>query len=470
MTLAKGQLTTLGTEDPLSSGKGELGSAAEGTFSYISGVVIDGIRRVEPNMVPVALCAAIMFPAYWFVWKFLFPQPYENIWLRLFGSLLCVIVATKDQWPRKTQAYLPLVWLATVLYSGPFFFTFMLLQNNSSTIWLLSTMAGLFLVVLLLDWISLFTLFVVGSLLAWRIHLMWSPAVTAVNIYLEFVPIFLFALTAGTIFNYRAAGLRQAKERARQELGVLLAKEMETPLVSMRTNGASLGRFLPLLIAAQRDAAQRDQDRRLEAGRYCLTGSQLNALERVPGRVEEAVEQMQAIIDVLMTEAGQTVASRRRASSMLRCVDDAIARLPFAADLGRERIIADRHHDFLFYGSPVLMAHVLARVLEASLNEACTKTGADLVLALGHSAGRNYLRLTDSMADFRGIGSRLLSGVFRRDRDMNFEKRPDLALANFVLERMGGMVVRSLLLGHAQETMFWFPQVATELDPRDRSD
>jgi hypothetical protein len=225
-----------------------------------------------------------------------------------------------------------------------------------------------------------------------------------------------------------------------------------------------------LLIAAQRDAAQRDQDRRLEAGRYCLTGSQLNALERVPGRVEEAVEQMQAIIDVLMTEAGQTVASRRRASSMLRCVDDAIARLPFAADLGRERIIADRHHDFLFYGSPVLMAHVLARVLEASLNEACTKTGADLVLALGHSAGRNYLRLTDSMADFRGIGSRLLSGVFRRDRDMNFEKRPDLALANFVLERMGGMVVRSLLLGHAQETMFWFPQVATELDPRDRSD
>jgi hypothetical protein len=118
----------------------------------------------------------------------------------------------------------------------------------------------------------------------------------------------------------------------------------------------------------------------------------------------------------------------------------------------------------------VLMVHVLARVLEASLNEACTKTGAGLVLALGHSAGRNYLRLTDSLADFRGIASRLLSGMLRRDTDRKFENRPDLALANFVLERMGGMVVRNVLLGHGQETMFWFPQVAAELDPRDRSD
>jgi hypothetical protein len=201
-----------------------------------------------------------------------------------------------------------------------------------------------------------------------------------------------------------------------------------------------------------------------------LTGRQLNALERVPARIEEAVEQMEAMIDILMAEAGGGSASCGRVSSMLRCLDEAVARLPVAADLDRARIIVHRQHDFLFRGSPSLMVHVLARVLEASLNEACTKTGADLVLALGHSAGRNYLRLTDSLADFRGIASRLLSGVLLSDRNTNLENRPDLALANFVLERMGGMVVRTLLLGHAQETMFWFPQVATELDPRDRSD
>jgi signal transduction histidine kinase len=455
MTIAKGQFTTLGTEDPLSSGRGELGSAAERTLRYISRVVIDGVRRVEGNMVPVGLCAAIMFPAYWFVWKFLFPQPYENIWVRLVGSLLCLIVAAKNHWPRKTQHYLPFVWLGTVLYSGPFFFTFMLLQNNSSTIWLMSTMAGLFLVVLLLDWISLFALFVVGSLLAWRIHVMLSPGDAAVNFYLEFMPIFLFALTAGSIFNYRAAGLRQAKERARQELGVLLAKEMEAPLVSMRTNVASLSRFMPLLANAQRE-----RNRLEEAGGYYLTSRQLAALERVPDRIEEAVEKMEAIIDILIAEAGGDSASRRRASSMLRCLDEAVARLPVGADLDRARINVHRQHDFLFHGSPTLMEHVLARVLEASFNEAFTE-GADLVLALGHSGDRNYVRLTDSLAEMRP-GSRLLSAMLRRDRE--YVNRPDLALADFVLERVGGTVVRTLAFGRTHETMFWFPQVATEID------
>jgi two-component system CAI-1 autoinducer sensor kinase/phosphatase CqsS len=417
---------------------------------------------VEANMVPVALCAAIMFPAYWFVWKFLFPQPYENIWVRLFGSLVCLIVAAKNHWPRKTQHYLPFVWLGTVLYSGPFFFTFMLLQNNSSTVWLMSTMAGLFLVVLLLDWISLFTLFVVGSLLAWRIHLVLSPGDAAVNFYLEFMPIFLFALTAGSIFNYKAAGLRQAKERARQELGVLLAKEMEAPLVSMRTNVASLSRFIPLLINAQRE-------RNLQEGAraYYLTGRQLNALERVPARIEEAVEQMEAMIDILMAEAGGGSSSRKRVSSMLRCLDEAVARLPVADDLDRARIIVHRQDDFLFHGSPALMVHVLARVLEAFFNEACTE-GTDLVLALGHSGDRNYLRLTDSLADTRGPGSRLVLGMLRRDRE--YVNRPDLALADFVLERIGGTVMRTLAFGRTQETTFWFPQVGTEVDSRAPSD
>jgi hypothetical protein len=449
MTLANGQSTAIDTDHSLSSGKPKLDSVLKRVLHYISTAVLGGVRHVEPNMVPVALCAAIMFPAYWFVWKFLFPQPYENLGIRLVGSLLCFAIAAKDRWPMRLRKYLPIAWLGTVLYSGPFFFTFMLLQNSNSTVWLMSTMAGLFLVVLLLDWISLFVLFIAGSLIAWRVHLLLSPVSTSLNLYLEYVPIFLFALTAGTIFNYKAAGLRQAKERARLELGALLAKEMQVPLISMRTNAASLGKFLPDLIRAYREAGM---PQKLVSASLRM---HLSALERVPTRIDEAIDEVTSIIEMLMTEGGEVATGRWCSSSMLRCLDDAIAGLPVTGELDRARIIVDRQYDFLFYGSPILMRYILARVIEASLNDVYVGTGAELLVTLGKAGTRNYLRLTDSSEDLRGKG-RLLSRFARSDRD--FTKRPDLALADFVLGRMEGFVTHIVVRGQTEKTVLWFTE------------
>jgi hypothetical protein len=449
MTLMTEQTTALDADELVPSGRGKLAASLDRAIHRVAAVIAGGVRHVEANMVPVAICAAIMFPAYWFVWKYLFPQPYENIWIRVFGSVLCLVIAAKDRWPRRFRRYLPVVWLGTVFYSGPFFFTFMLLQNDNSTVWLMSTMAGLFLVVLLLDWISVFVLFIAGSVLAWRVHLIVSPDVAAVGVYLEYVPIFLFALTAGTIFSYKAAGLRQAKERARLELGMLLAKEMQSPLVSIRTNVASLSRFLPSLVRAYPENPR-------EPGAPDAVARQLGALERVPARIDEAVEQMDGIIETLMTEGGDAGTARQRASSMLRCLDDATARLTFATELDRARIIVDRQYDFLFHGSPVLMVHALARVLDSALSEIYSETGAELDVRLGQVGGWNYLRLTDSSAGLRGTAARLLASLSGNDRD--FSSRPDLALANLVLERIGGSVTRTFAFGRSSETVLWFAQ------------
>jgi len=449
MTLATEQSTVVDAEKRQRRGERNALSALERATHYVAAVVLGGIRHVEDNMVPVCLCAAVMFPAYWFVWKFLFPQPYENLWIRVFGSLLCLVVAAKDRWPRRFRRHLPIVWLGAVLYSGPFFFTFMLLQNDTSTVWLMSTMAGLFLVVLLLDWISVFVLFIAGSALAWLVHLMVSPGVTAVNLYFEYVPIFLFALTAGAIFNHKAADLRQAKERARLELGGLLAKEMQLPLNDIRTNAASLSNILPILVQAHPEREQRQSAEQ-------LTARQLGALERVPARIEDALEHMDAIIEMLAAEGGEARARRKRASSMLRCLDDAIARLPRAAELDRTRLIVERNHDFIFHGSPILMAHVLAGVIDAALNEIYRETGAQLIVTLGQAGRWNYVRLSDSSAELGGTAARLLSRLARNDRE--FSDRPVLALANMVFGRMGGSVTRTLAFGRTEETVLWLAQ------------
>ena len=139
-----------------------------------------------------------------------------------------------------------------------------------------------------------------------------------------------------------------------------------------------LSNVLPILVQAHPDGEQRKSAQG-------LTARQLGALERVPARIEDALEHMDAIIEMLAAEGGEAGARRKRASSILRCLDDAIARLPRAAELDRTRLIVERNHDFIFHGSPVLMAHVLARVIEAALNEVHRETGAQLTVTSGPS-------------------------------------------------------------------------------------
>lgn len=453
MIIANQQTATLETEKAGGGNASLAGSALRQMAGFVAGVVMGGVRHVEANIVPVCICGAIMFPAYWIVWKYLFPQPYENIWLRLVGSALCLFVAAKNWWPRGLRPYLPVIWLGNVLYAGPFFFTFMLLQNNTSDVWLMSTLAALFLVVLLVDWISLISLFVVGSFIAWRVHLLVSPGLAAVNLYAEFVPIFLFALIAGTVFNYKAAGLRQAGERARREIGALMAQEVQSPLFSVRTHAASLSKFLPTLIRTYVEQGQDDRQPRT------VPESQLRALERLPTRIEEAIEQINSMIETLLAQDGRQMAggSGSPTVSIAQCIDEAVARLPLRAELDRARIIFHRGNDFRFGGSRALMTQVLTRVLEASFDAIYSETGAELVIDLVEAGEWNGLRLRDSSAELGPAAKGLLRFGFARE-DKDFTNRSDLALANLVLERMGGSVSRTVALGGAGEVLLWFPR------------
>src|SRR6185437_384027 len=119
----------------------------------------------------------------------------------------------------------------------------------------------------------------------------------------------------------RAVDRRRDHGRARLELGLFFANEMQAPLFSVRTNTASLKKFLPSLVHAY--SASRRPPSMPESMRQ-----HLQALELVPTRIEAAVEQMRGAIEILMSEGGQVSAAPDGTSSMLRCLDEAIARVP----------------------------------------------------------------------------------------------------------------------------------------------
>jgi hypothetical protein len=301
-----------------------------------------------------------------------------------------------------------------------------------------------------LDWFSLLLLFLLASLIAWRVHLLVSPDTFAPSVRLEYLPIFLFTILAGSIFSYKAAGLRQARERARLELGALIAREMQSPLFAVRTHAVSLNKFLPALVRAPvarhpgADAAPP------------VAEAQLRALERVPSRIEEAVEQINSIVQTLLPQVGQPASAEAdvRAISINQCIDKALARLPLHSDLERSRVILHGESDFRLVGSPALLIHVLARVFEASFTLIYNDTRAKLAMQLGQTGEWNYLCLGDSSAPFRPVTNLLRLGFAHVDKD--FSDRPDLAFAKLVMERMGGSLTRTVGLGGTTQIILWF--------------
>ncbi len=190
------------------------------TFSnvrrYLNDLGEQNYRHVQKIIVPIGLLGAATFPIYFVVWKYLLPQPYENLTLRLIGVVLCLGLSTESYWPEKLQRFGRQYLYIAILYCLPFFFNYMLLRNDASTIWLLSALTSIFLLIFLVEWFQIVLLYTVGTALALVTYRVSLGAFPNPEKYLEYTPVLLFGLIAGTVFNYKAAALRNAENRARQ--------------------------------------------------------------------------------------------------------------------------------------------------------------------------------------------------------------------------------------------------------------
>ena len=113
-----------------------------------------------------AIFGIFNYPIYYFIWLYVSPQTYENFWLRLTATILCIVLLLHKVWPLKLKPYLPLYWYLTILYCLPFFFTYMLLRNHGAETWITNTIVVVLISMILIDWLTCLALLAVGSSLA----------------------------------------------------------------------------------------------------------------------------------------------------------------------------------------------------------------------------------------------------------------------------------------------------------------
>lgn len=343
------------------------------------------------------------FPGYYLVWVYIFPQPYENLWLRIGGSVLCAVILAAEYWPGLLGRYYSAYAYLTITLILPFFFTYMLLCNGVNAVWLGSAVCGILYLTLVHDPLNLVVSFLAGTGLGIGAFLA-TPGNSLSADALPAIPVIMFALAGGIVLNYSAELIARMSLRYGVQVGSSIAHEMRTPLLSIRMDAATCREMVPTLLEAHRWALANGW-----AG-PSLDALDIEDLEGALLRIQHQTGFANTMVDMLLVNVrGPTSAMAKvTRQSMAGVVQQALNTYPFR---DHERLLMTWRpgEDFYFAGSDMLMRHVLFNLFKNALRAIAEVKRGTVEIRLEPGADRNRLFVRDTGS---GVSPTVLPRLF----------------------------------------------------------
>ena len=435
----------------------------------IRGAAVDSLRYSRSNLTAIGAMGFVGFPLFYVIWQKLFPQDYENLTLRLIGSVILAPLMLARYWPAWAERFLALYFWFAMLYCLPFFFTYMLLHNaeysyavgKETMVWQLSMVVALALLIMLIDDGLLAGItFLLGTLAAWGMFLLNTDGITLAAMqrdYLAPMPVFLFILVGGSIYNHHRDMVQEEMLRAVSSVGSNIAHELRTPLLGIKSDARGVQRYLPHLV----DGYERAQAAGLEV--TPIRRSHLASLHNSLARIENETDFANTIIDMLLinSSGARTDPAEFSNHSMRTCIATALDRYPFASERERALVQVSPFEDFCFHGSDILMTHILFNLLKNALYYvAAAGKGEIFIWSEQASAGRNRLYFMDTGA---GVAGSVLPRIFDRFFTSNSASRGSgigLSFCKMVMTAFGGEIRCESIEGEFTRFVLSFPGIA----------
>ena len=405
----------------------------------------------------VAIIGAASFPAYYIIWKYIFPQPYESITLRTIGCILCILLAISKYWPRFLKSYSILYTYICLCYALPFFFMTMLFMNNGNIIWQLSTMAAILFITLLYDTVNMILVTIIGTLAAILFFYSQTGNLLVPSTVWGMFPIFGFILIGIAAFNYSDDIIAKEKLKAASTLASHIAHEMRTPLLGVQLEAEKIQKYVPIFLESYHWAKKKGWEGKR------ISKVQLGGVAGSMQRIKDHSTSANLMIDILLMNVRQRNFPSVEFSelSARETMEKAIERYYFRAN-EKDIIQFEQDNDFNYLGSEILLIHVAFNIIRNALRSIHAKGEGNLKIHFVKGRTQNKIIFSDTGQGMepemvKYIFIPFFSGANDTGTNDNTGTGIGLSFVKFVIEAFGGTIDCTSELGVGTQFVISLP-------------
>ena len=393
--------------------------------------VLDIVEQAEPNLWVIGLFATVGYPLFYIVWKEILPQPYESLTLRLIEAVISLPWLFYPFLHKKIKALFPNYFILSVPLLLPFFFYFMMLKNEWSMTWVMSSMGGLLMLILLIyDWILICLITVIGFGLAYGAVLYLDGHVSFTHFQWEYIPTYMFALVGGIIVSQRKQNAHLTKISLLKSLSGSIAHEMRNPLNSITNAIASVNSKLP---------EKPDIENVSES--YDISHSGLISIHHVIDESSKTLNRANKIIDSILTsmQGGEVSTQGFIRMNAPEAINAAVKSFPYSDPDDIKLIRVNKMQNFEFLGDRDLFYYVVFNLLKNALYYK-NKKGFEIEITTDETPSVKNIRIKDTGP---GIPKNKRERIFDNFYTANKKEGNGLGLSfcRRVIDSFGGNII-----------------------------
>ncbi|WP_246046676.1 response regulator [Chlorobaculum thiosulfatiphilum] len=368
----------------------------------------EGTLASHYNAIVVGLLGASAHFLFYFVYIYGFHLPYDNFWLRLIATCLCISLMFIHRLPSWFQLYSLYYWHFTLTFSLPFIFTVNLLMNGFNELWLYSEIAMVFILMMFVpNWV-IFTLDLCTGVAAAVVFYLLSPHHIPLNPTFN-IPVYslvmAFSVFAGYIFslsNWKSLQdmerqKAEEKYRALEALAGSIAHEMRNPLSQIRHNIDEVLHALPDINDEHTIAA--------------APASSIEIMTKRLNQAQMAVNRGLHVITMTLGNFRSTDVTNEELAclSAMTVTRKALEEYGYASEQERQMIRLHPGEDFIFLGEENSYILVIYNLMVNALQILHTVPGGRIDISLQRGETVNRILIRDNGP---GISPKILPKIF----------------------------------------------------------
>ncbi len=416
-------------------------------------------NQIQPQLKTLAWVGLLGMPLTYFYWIIVHPRTYDNLTIRLIGSVICIPILI-NKLPSSLSKHLPTYSIIALTYNLPFFFNYMLFKSEFDRIWELTTLLSLMLLMFIVNaWGLVLIIYITGLLLGFSVYALTTETIVWPESPLTLLSIYGFAFVAGSIFNHKTAIINQERINSVTSVAFNIAHELRTPLLGIKSAAVALKKHLPAIF----DGYLLAQKSKLAV--KPIRDSHYQRLQNITERIITETDNSNIFIDMLLINTNYKIVTQsEEVFSMATCVNNAINRYPFQTLHEKEKIHwkSSLENDFLCLANEILISHVIFNLLKNSIYSIKSANKGEIFIYLKPGSHYNELHFKDTA---EGIPPQQIATIFNRfstTKSYGAGSGIGLAFCKDVMENFGGKIRVKSEYNQFTEFSLYFPVIKNQ--------